>query len=363
MPVYKDNERNTWYVKCYYEDWNGQRKQKKKRGFTTKREAKKWEDEFLVIHAHRPDIKMDKLIEEYMKDVSKKVRQGTYRAKENCLNNYVLPYFKDVPASEISPEALRVWQNNLCGKPKIKGTGTISSQYIHLIKIHLSAVFTFGVKYFNLPSNPMFKVDKIEAECDTPNLNFWEYNEFLKAIKYEDDIMYKLIIETLFFSGMRIGEFYALCPSDFCDADQSVSITKSLNYTKGGTAYGPPKSKNGTRKVTLPDFLYEDLKQYIYLNYITENDRIFTVNVLRIREHLDILADKASVPHIRIHDLRHSHVSYLISLGFSITEIADRIGDTAKVVSDTYAHLYPEARKVIAKTLSIKSKSDNLSVF
>ena len=42
MPVYKDEERGTWYVRCYYEDFTGKKKQIKKRGFKLQREAKEW---------------------------------------------------------------------------------------------------------------------------------------------------------------------------------------------------------------------------------------------------------------------------------------------------------------------------------
>ena len=47
MPVYKDDERGTWYVRCYYEDFTGKKKQIKKRGFKLQREAKEWEADFL----------------------------------------------------------------------------------------------------------------------------------------------------------------------------------------------------------------------------------------------------------------------------------------------------------------------------
>lgn len=47
MPVYKDNERGTYYVKCYYTDYTGNRRQKKKRGFKLQRETKEWEHDFL----------------------------------------------------------------------------------------------------------------------------------------------------------------------------------------------------------------------------------------------------------------------------------------------------------------------------
>ncbi len=42
MPAYKDEQRGTWYCQFYYEDWQGIKKKKQKRGFKTKKEALEW---------------------------------------------------------------------------------------------------------------------------------------------------------------------------------------------------------------------------------------------------------------------------------------------------------------------------------
>ena len=46
MPAYKDEKRNTWLSLFYYEDWQGNKKKKQKRGFKTKKEALEWENNF-----------------------------------------------------------------------------------------------------------------------------------------------------------------------------------------------------------------------------------------------------------------------------------------------------------------------------
>ena len=48
MPAYKDDKQNSWYCQFYYEDWQGNKKKKKKRGFKTKKEAQEWENSFKV---------------------------------------------------------------------------------------------------------------------------------------------------------------------------------------------------------------------------------------------------------------------------------------------------------------------------
>ena len=66
------------------------------------------------------------------------------------------------------------------------------------------------------------------------------------------------------------------------------------------------------------------------------------------------------LPDIRVHDLRHSHVSLCIELGYSIVLVAKRIGDTVPVVMRTYAHLYPnKQQELVSKLEAIGSPTSN----
>lgn len=71
-------------------------------------------------------------------------------------------------------------------------------------------------------------------------------------------------------------------------------------------------------------------------------------------------ADSTYLPDIRVHDLRHSHVSLCIELGYSIVLVAKRIGDTVPVVMRTYAHLYPnKQQELVSKLEAIGSPTSN----
>jgi integrase len=69
--------------------------------------------------------------------------------------------------------------------------------------------------------------------------------------------------------------------------------------------------------------------------------------------------DRAGLPRIRIHDLRHSHVALLINMGFSIEEISEKLGhESAAITWKTYAHLYPGKDRALAKKLEdVRRKS------
>ena len=66
MPAYKNEQRGTWYCKFYYEDWQGKRKQKKKEGFKTQREAKAYEREFLSKTTADCSMTFGSLVELYL---------------------------------------------------------------------------------------------------------------------------------------------------------------------------------------------------------------------------------------------------------------------------------------------------------
>ena len=68
--------------------------------------------------------------------------------------------------------------------------------------------------------------------------------------------------------------------------------------------------------------------------------------------HLNNVADQAGLKRITVHGLRHSHVSYLISKGLSVYEIAERIGDNVEMVTKVYGHMFPNPQKHIVEVLN-----------
>lgn len=71
---------------------------------------------------------------------------------------------------------------------------------------------------------------------------------------------------------------------------------------------------------------------------------------------MDRGAKAAGVKRIRIHDLRHSHVSLLIEMGFSALAIADRVGHESVDITYKYAHLFPSKQQEMAQKLNMERK-------
>ena len=105
----------------------------------------------------------------------------------------------------------------------------------------------------------------------------------------------------------------------------------------------------------MPTFLVEEMQEYLKMLYgLKKKDRIFTVTKHYLHHEMDRGAKAAGVKRIRIHDLRHSHISLLIDMGFSAVAIADRVGHESIDITYNYAHLFPSKQAEMASKLNME---------
>ena len=344
MPVYYDETARSWYCKFYYTDYTGARKQKKKRGFKLQREAKEWERSFLERMQGTPDMTFQALYDLYIEDMSHRLRQTSIDSKKNVFKNRILPYLKDKPINQIQPIDIRNWQNEQIALG-------YSDAYLDRIQNALTTIFNYAVNYYNLPANPCTKAGHMGKR--TRSMNFWTIQQYNQVLAYVTDISARTALQVLFYSGMRFGELLALTMEDFDFKANTINITKSLQHKASGDLVTPPKTDNGIRCVTMPKTIMEEVQAYTQRIYgLSATDRIFTFTKSLIRGNMQRCSAAANIPIIRIHDLRHSHVSLLIDMGFSPHLIAERIGDTVQMVNNTYGHLYPAKHQEVADRLN-----------
>ena len=113
MPVFKNESNNTWYVMARYVNWKGERKQKCKRGFTTKREAQEWERMFQLQTAADLDMSFEAFMELYTRDMKNRLKENTWLTKEHIIRTKILPYFAKLKISEITTKEVVAWQNEM----------------------------------------------------------------------------------------------------------------------------------------------------------------------------------------------------------------------------------------------------------
>ena len=349
MAAYKDEERGTWYVSFYYEDWTGVKKRKVKRGFRTKKEALNFEMEYKRTAKADMDMTMEEFVEIYFRDKSQSLKDRSIKNKRDTMNAQLLPYFKDRPMNSITPAEIIQWQNII----QEKG---YSKTYERMIQNQLNALFNHAQKIYNLKENPCKKVKKM-GKSDANKLEFWtkaEYDSFIAGIEPESEDY--LIFEILFWTGIREGELLALSLSDFDMSGNLLHINKTYNRIRKRDVIDTPKTENSVRTIDIPNFLKEEVQEYAKKHYgFPENQRLFPIVARTLQKRLKKYEALTGVKPIRVHDIRHSHVAYLIYQGVEPLIIKERLGHKdIQMTLNTYGHLYPSQQKKVAEMLDNK---------
>ena len=344
MPQYKDDDRGTWYCKFGYQDWTGQRRQKLKRGFSTKREAAAWEREFLEKQQGTPDMTFSALYNLYLEDIKQRLKAGTVRGRKYRCDRNIIPYFGEKPINQILPADIRKWQNEMI-------QAGFKKTYLRALNEQLSIILNFAVKYYKLPSNPCRTAGTIgKARAD--RMEFWTLEEFQKFIQYVKKPEFQAAFTTLYYTGLRSGELLALTRNDIDFEAKTLTVLKTYDRVGGKDVITSPKTENSNRCVTISPFLVDSLSDYTSRIYgIQPGDRVFPFTRDRLARALRNACKESGIRKIRLHDIRHSHVSLLIDLGFTPMLIAERIGDTVDMVNNIYGHLYPNRHRDVADRL------------
>ena len=358
MPVFKNEDNGTWYVMARYVNWKGERKQKCKRGFATKREAQEWERMFKLQTSSDLDMSFEAFTELYINDVKNRLKENTWLTKEHIIRTKILPYFGKLKISEISTKEIIAWQNEMLAYRDEKKK-PYSQTYLKTLHNQLSAIFNHAVRYYELRSNPAAKVGNMGRE-EHKEMLFWTKEEYKKfSFEMMDKPVSFYAFEMLYWCGIREGELLALTPADFNFDKETVTINKSYQRLKGQDVITSPKTKKSNRTIKMPQFLCEEMKEYLGMIYgLKKKDRIFTVTKSYLHHEMDRGAKAAGVKRIRIHDLRHSHISLLIDMGFSAVAIADRVGHESIDITYQYAHLFPSKQIEMAEKLDDLGKGD-----
>ena len=347
MKAQKYGDDGKWEVFFYYKDYTGKRKQKHKRGFRTKKEAIAWAEEFKVQQAQNLDMMFGSFVELYLEDMGKRIRENTLRSKKYIIDLKILPYFEKRKIAEIAAADIRMWQNDI-------SKNGYSQTYLKTINNQLAAIFNYAVRYYNLPRNPCSQAGSM-GKSNADEMEVWtieEFNLFLEAVENKPLSYYAFL--TLFWTGLRVGELLALTVADFNAEARTLNICKSLQRIDGEDIINPPKTEKGKRVVTLSENLVLHLKEYIEKMYgMKGEDRLFPVTKSYLEHEIARGIKESGVKRIRLHDLRHSYASVLISkLGAQPKLVADRLGhEKIQTTLDTYSHLFPNQNMELADML------------
>lgn len=346
MNVRKEKNEKTWEVYFYTKDYTGKNHHRHKRGFRTKKEAIAYAEAERHKSTGDPRMTVATLIQLYEVYMKGRMRESTISNKKYIINSKILPKFGSRKVADIKEEEIVTWQNELIDSE-------YEDTYLRSINNQLSALFNFGEKTYHLP-NPVKNVKKIGAE-DADEMQYYTYEEFSNVINgVSDNPISTLQINMLYWTGMRIGELLALKISDIDLKEMKIRVKKTYYERSRTTSYGKPKTKTSYRYIDIPEFLRDDIQDYLnHLYGPRGNDRLFECSAKHIRNQFGKAIDAVGGKKIRIHDLRHSHASLLLAMGEEPLVVSRRLGHkNVDRLYKTYAHVFPGKGREMAARLN-----------
>lgn len=251
------------------------------------------------------------------------------------------------------------WQE---AQPLARGNGTVAAKTVKNYHSLLSAILKTAEAAGIIRGNPAHgaKIKRgIETEmvCLTPA-------EYRVLLHYVPDY-YKPLVETLAATGMRWGEATALTYADLNTAVSPATLSITKAWKKGAhddVVLGPPKTRKGRRTVAIPDKIRDMIadsaapkSQLIFhgrqrggriWRQMFQN-RVWQPALTKANDEATCKQDSLTPigKRPRVHDLRHSHASWLINSAVPLPVIQQRLGhEKITTTVGTYGHLMPDAQ-------------------
>ena len=341
----------------------GKQIQKYRSGFATKKEARAEYSKLILstpdeLTEKKEEVTFKKFIQEiYLPWYKTQVKESTYKNRYATIEKH-FAYFYKMNTDKIEPIHVQNWQ--------LKLAKNYSPNYVRIIQGMLAVAFDRAIVLGLAKKNPARMIGNVKSR--KPKIDFWTLEEFQKVISllYKGDYYEHYLFISywlLFMTGMRIGEAAALQWSDIDFETGILSINKNLYYkTMTDYKFVETKTQASIRDIVIDDDTLKELKEWkeVQQKVLPKCNFILSYNgtptsKTTLPRALEKLANLAGVHRIKIHALRHSHASLLISMGENPLINKDRLGhEKIQTTLGTYGHLYPNSNFEVAKKLTGK---------
>lgn len=323
-----------WEYLCNYVDYDGSKRQRHKQGFMTKKEALEAEREFLTSRKYDNNTTLRSGYELFQAKKFPGLRPTSIKMMRNSMKH--LEPFMDTPLALLNEEDIQSHINSQDLAPATK----------RMILNRLKQVYAFSARACNIPRS------RLVFDLKSPRRDYKIYTlEQYQQFREHTQGICTVFFDLLYFTGARKGEILALNTGDVGD---SINIYKTIDEHG---IIAEPKTTSSIRSVFLPKFLQDELKDYIARLPDPEGP-LFPVNYAYFKKFQKRAEAAAGLHHIRMHDFRHSHASYLISKNVNVADISKRLGHSnIGTTLRFYAHLYKDADKEIANMIDISVRN------
>ncbi|GIP64567.1 site-specific integrase [Virgibacillus pantothenticus] len=361
--IIKKAKNGTYYFRANlgYHPITGKQIQKYRSGFRTKKEAREEYSKLLLTKSDALEEKQDDILfQQFIEDIflpwyKTQVKGRTYDNRLPTVRKH-FTFFDNLITTEITPIHVQKWQLAL-SKKKYRSSYIRNVQGLFSMAMDRAVVLGLAE---NNPSKIVGNVKKTKTKID-----FWTKEEFEKVISlfYKEDYYQHFLFISLWFlfmTGMRIGEATAIQWEDI-DFDKGLlSIDKTLYYKNlDNYSFVEPKTKASVRHIALDGDTLMLLREWKNVQQsVVQTNFVMSYNGIPTQKHtlanaFTRFSKKAGVHRIRLHALRHSHASLLISMGENPLIIKDRLGhEDIETTLGTYGHLYPNSNFEVANKLN-----------
>lgn len=273
-------------------------------------------------------------------------RPSTAARDESYMRNHLRPAFESVPVAAIRQPDVVAWVGTLQGKGLAPATVIKAYQ---LLAGALQGAADAGLIAASPCRNvPLPRVERRE-------MRFLDHDEIARLAEAMD-VRYRAMVLTLAYAGLRIGEAIALQPHRLLPARRELDIVTAVTWVKGRPHQGPPKSRSGLRRVSLPREVWDVLTEHVEVHateWVFPSPHGGLIQPATWRTRFWLPATRAAgLEGLRIHDLRHTAVSLWIASGGHPKSVSTRAGHSSVAFTlDRYGHLYPDADEALADRL------------
>lgn len=362
MPVYQNETTGLWYWK---EEINGVIKKRTNKNWSRKKYAKEDLDKFLEDVANNQESPYDASFElvakKYVEFLDIKFKKSTKQRAEQTIKKYLIPYFgkkkmKNIKLYDI--EKFQLFMLNL-----IKPDGTpMKNSYIEKMQITTRKIFEYAVAHEYINRNPFIKTtiakhNHLEPKKEITILTYDEFKQFMSVVTDKID---RAAFSILYWCGLRSGELLGLNVEDYDRENKILHVNKT--YDPKNRILTVTKNRIN-RDVNVPDECATEIEILIdSINELQMHKKSPLIGVVEryskttFERRKKEYTEESKIRYFTFHDLRHTHVSTLINIGWEAKDIADRLGHSVEMVNNTYGHLFPSRIESNMKKLNALSK-------
>ncbi|MFH7833933.1 tyrosine-type recombinase/integrase [Bacillus luti] len=358
---------NGWQYRIKFKDpYTHQYKEKTKRGFKTKKEAQiaATEEEQRILNGFEIDsvpVSLKYFLEDWLTVYKENtVRKNTFILHKRNIEKHIIPYFKNINLKDLKPMMYQNFLNHLTDQGYSKGTVKIIHRTMNNAMCKANSLKKIET---NPCSDAVISNKNQKKEEGLKYMRTGDIPLFLKA-SYQYNYIYYIFFKTLINTGMRKGEAAAIQWSDIDFKENTINITKTLDFQtkEGEDLFGDTKTFSSRRTITIPDSLAKDLlnhkkwqnenKLVLQESYKHDLNLVFTkvdgshLPKSTLFNALTRILKKAELPYLEIHGLRHTHAVLLLESGANLKYIQERLGHKSiEMTSNIYSHISDKINK------------------